>query len=117
MTQISTPTMGLGTTRLGTATGMLLIISHSSIPVLMGKPLRRFPQAPSLGLRAHLLTTCKQAVVALRARALSEGNFAHCDGRQGIQRASFPARRHRCCLFASSGVFVMTQTATGSLWE
>ena len=48
--------------------------SHS-IPVLMGKPLRRFPQAPSLGLRAHLLTTCKQAVVSLRARALSEGVF------------------------------------------
>ena len=82
MKQISTPTMGFGTTRLGTATGMLLIISHSSIPVLMGKPLRRFPQAPSLGLRAHLLTTCKQAVVSLRARALSEGVF------RSLQRAT-----------------------------
>ena len=36
MKQISTPTMGLGTTRLGTATGMLLIISVSTIPVEMG---------------------------------------------------------------------------------
>ena len=82
MTQISTPTMELGTMKLGTATGMLVIISVSTIPVEMGKPLRRFPQAPSLGLRAHLLTTCKQAVVSLRARALSEGVF------RSLQRAT-----------------------------
>ena len=80
-----------------------------------GVPLRRFPQAPSLA-RAHLLTTCKQAVVALRARALSEGDFAHCDGRQEIRQASFPARTRRCWQKNSSGIFVLSQPATGSLW-
>ena len=35
---------------------------------LDGEPLRRFPQAPSLGLRAHLLTTCTPATHKPAAR-------------------------------------------------
>ena len=48
---------GLDVNKVALATGMLLIINVSSFPVEMGNPLRRFPQPPSLGKRAHLLTT------------------------------------------------------------
>lgn len=94
---------------------MILVAIHCEHAFGDGVPLRRCPQAPSLA-RAHLLTTRKRAVVALRARALSEGDFALCEERQEIRQASFPARTRRCWQKYSSGIFVLSQPATGSLW-
>ncbi len=55
------------------------------------------PSVPFLlSRRAHLLTTCKQAVVSLLSVGpvrSPRGSFALCGERQEIRQVSFPARR------------------------
>ncbi len=84
----------IGTTRLRMTLESMLPTIDSMLSA-MGEPLRRFPQALSLE-RAHLLTTCKQAVVSLLSVGpvrSPRGSFALCGERQETRQTSFPARR------------------------
>ncbi len=84
----------IGTTRLRTTLKSMLPTIDSMLSA-MGEPLRMFSQALFLA-RAHLLTTCKQAVVSLLSVGpvrSPRGSFALCGERQEIRHASFPAQK------------------------